>query len=96
MDEDVATVAMMNWIVARESLDGEVVGRILDLLRDRKAELEQVHEMATQIDLSVLPHAPIPLHQAAEMWLAEAENRGSAPTGEATGTGAAPGSEEGE
>jgi TRAP transporter TAXI family solute receptor len=96
MDEDVSTVAMMNWIVAQEGLDGEVVTRLLDLLRDKRRELEQVHEMATQIDLSALPDAPIPLHLAAEMWLAEAEDQGSAPTGEPTGAGAAPGSEEGE
>jgi TRAP transporter TAXI family solute receptor len=69
MEEDVATVAMMNWIVAPESLDQDVVVRLLDLLRDRKPELEQVHEMATQIDLAVLSEAPIPLHPAAQSWL---------------------------
>jgi hypothetical protein len=73
MEDDVRTVAMMNWIVAPESLDDEVVQRLLNLLRDKKPELEQVHEMATQIDLSVLPEAPIPLHPAAEEWLGGAE-----------------------
>ncbi len=46
MDSDVATVAMMNWIVALESLDGEVVTQLLNILRDRRESLEQVHEMA--------------------------------------------------
>jgi TRAP transporter TAXI family solute receptor len=69
MDRDVATVAMMNWIVARAGLEDEVVIRLLDTLRDKKPELEQVHEMARQIDLSALSDAPIPLHLAAESWL---------------------------
>jgi TRAP transporter TAXI family solute receptor len=69
MDSDVSTVAMMNWIVARESLDGEVVTRLLDILRDRKESLEQVHEMAMQIDLAHLSDAPIPLHEATQSWL---------------------------
>jgi TRAP transporter TAXI family solute receptor len=69
MDSDVATLAMMNWIVARNNLDGEVVTRLLDILRDEKESLEQVHEMATQIDLAALADAPIPLHAAAEAWL---------------------------
>jgi TRAP transporter TAXI family solute receptor len=69
MDGDVATLAMMNWIVAPESLDREVVTRLLDILRDRKQTLEQVHEMATQIDLASLDHAPIPLHSATVAWL---------------------------
>ena len=69
MDSDVTTVAMMNWIVARESLNGEVVTRLLDILRDRKEALEQVHEMAMQIDLGQLNDAPIPLHAATRSWL---------------------------
>ncbi len=69
MASDVATVAMMNWIVAPESLESDVVMRLLDILRDRKASLEQVHEMATQIDLGALRNAPIPIHPATEAWL---------------------------
>ncbi len=72
MDEDVSTVAMMNWIVAVESLDGEVVTTLLDILKNQKAALEQVHEMATQIDLTNLNQAPIPLHPAVEAWLSGA------------------------
>ena len=69
-DSDVATVAMMNWIVATESLDVEVVMKLLDVLRDERASLEQVHEMAGQIDLESLHDAPIPLHRGTEAWLA--------------------------
>jgi len=70
MNGDVSTMAMMNWIIGRESLDGEVVENLLNILRDRKRELIQVHEMAAQIDLAALAHTPIPLHQATEAWLA--------------------------
>ncbi len=70
IESDVTTVAMMNWIVSREDLDGEVVARLLDILRDRKESLERVHEMAGQIDLGMLRSAPIPLHPATEAWLA--------------------------
>lgn len=67
---DVTTVAMMNWIVSRGELDDEVVIRLLDILRDQKELLEQVHEMAGQIDLGALRDAPIPLHAATEAWIA--------------------------
>jgi TRAP transporter TAXI family solute receptor len=70
VESDVVTVAMMNWIVSREGLDDEVVTRLLDILRDQRESLEQVHEMAGQIDLSTLANAPIPLHPATEAWLA--------------------------
>jgi len=70
IESDVTTVAMMNWIVSRENLDGEVVARLLDILRDSKESLERVHEMAGQIDLGMLRNAPIPLHPATEAWLA--------------------------
>jgi TRAP transporter TAXI family solute receptor len=69
--EEVATVAMMNWIVADETLDDDVVIRLLDILRDRKESLEQVHEMASQIQVSALEEAPIPLHPATERWMAD-------------------------
>ena len=68
IDGKVTTVAMMNWIVAREDLDGEVVTRLMDVLANHKPELEQVHEMASQIELAALDQAPIPLHPAVEAW----------------------------
>jgi len=64
----ISTVAMMNWVVAREGLEGDVVVRLLDLLRDELETLKQVHEMAGQIDLRMLEEAPIPLHSATEAW----------------------------
>jgi hypothetical protein len=45
------------------------VTQLLDILRDDLASLEQVHEMAGQIDLAFLEEAPIPLHPAARIWL---------------------------
>ena len=78
-EEEVATVAMMNWIVADETLDDDVVIRLLDILRDRKESLEQVHEMASQIQVSALEEAPIPLHPATERWMAG--NRATAGAG---------------
>jgi len=70
LESDVTTVGMMNWIVSREELDAEVVIRLLDILRDKKELLGQVHEMAGQIDLGALGDAPIRLHQATEAWMA--------------------------
>jgi TRAP transporter TAXI family solute receptor len=69
VERDISTVAMMNWVVAREGLDGEVVRTLLDILRDDRRALQQVHEMAGQIDLTSLEEAPIPLHSEAERWL---------------------------
>ncbi len=66
MEEDVATVTMMNWLVADESLDAGVVGAVLNILSENRVSLERVHDMARQIDLSRLADAPIPLHPAAE------------------------------
>ncbi len=69
MKEDLTTAAMMNWLVAREDLPDEVVTNLLNVLKNEKPQLEQVHDMAKQIDLSTLKDAPIPLHPAAERWL---------------------------
>jgi len=69
IESDVVTVAMMNWIVAREELDEGVVTRLLDILKNRKETLEQVHEMAKQIETSALLDSPIPLHPATELWM---------------------------
>lgn len=67
--EDIPTIAMMNWVVARDDLDGEVVHTLLSILREDRRALEQVHEMAGQIDVARLAEAPIPLHQGAVSWL---------------------------
>ena len=69
MDSDVPTVAVMNWVVAADSLDGAVVSRLLDVLRDDREDLIRVNAMAEQINLTLLRRAPIPLHSAAQAWL---------------------------
>jgi len=71
MESDVHTLAMMNWIVGRESLDQDVVRLLLNILQERRAALAQVHEMANQIELGTLADAPIPLHPATERWMKE-------------------------
>jgi len=75
IESDVVTVGMMNWIVAREGLDEEVVTMLLDILKEQKPSLEQVHEMARQIETSALLDSPIPLHPAAERWMDGGESR---------------------
>jgi hypothetical protein len=72
VEEAVPTVAVINWIVALESLDDDVVTTLLSMLADDRASLEQVHAMAKQIDLDRLVDSPIPLHPAAVRWM---ENR---------------------
>lgn len=68
---DIPTVAMWNWLVAEESLDAEVVRSVLNILQTDRVSLEQVHDMAKQIDLARLQEAPIPLHPATEAFLRE-------------------------
>lgn len=67
-DEAIETIAVMNWIVAMESLDPEVVETLLNVMEDDRVALEEVHDMAKQIDLSLMARPPIPLHPAAEAW----------------------------
>ena len=69
VDQVVLNPAVMNWIVGMDSLDGDVVTSLLDIFQNDRASLEQVHDMARQIDLRLLSTPPIPLHPAAEAWL---------------------------
>ncbi|MDX1389487.1 MAG: TAXI family TRAP transporter solute-binding subunit, partial [Acidobacteriota bacterium] len=71
VDADVPTLAVMNWVISMESLDADVVRTLLNIFENDRVSLEQVHDMAKQIDLSLMSTAPIPLHPAAEQWLAE-------------------------
>lgn len=71
VEEPVTTLAVMNWVFALETLDGEVVRTLLNIFENDRVSLEQVHDMARQIDLDRLSSAPIPLHPAAEQWLTE-------------------------
>jgi len=69
VDTAIPTVAMMNWIVARKQLDADVVDALLNILGPDRVSLEQVHDMAKQIDLARLADAPIPLHPATQAFL---------------------------
>jgi TRAP transporter TAXI family solute receptor len=69
VEEAVSTLAVMNWVVAMESLDDEVVTILLNIMDNDRVSLEQVHDMARQIDLGRLSSPPIPLHPAAQRWL---------------------------
>ncbi|MEM7417809.1 MAG: TRAP transporter fused permease subunit [Gemmatimonadota bacterium] len=70
VDAVVQSLAVMNWVIAMESLDGDVVDILLNIFENDRVSLEQVHDMARQIDLNGLNTPPIPLHPAAERWLA--------------------------
>ncbi|MDT8342071.1 MAG: TAXI family TRAP transporter solute-binding subunit [Longimicrobiales bacterium] len=66
----IRTVAMMNWVVARDDLPGDVAEHLLNILAGSGVSLGEVHEMARQIDLNALGRAPAPLHPASEAWRA--------------------------
>ncbi len=68
LQRDVPTVAMLNWVVARSDLEGEVVRQLLNVLDRRRQELIATTDIARQIDLGRLSDAPIPVHPAAEAW----------------------------
>ncbi|MEJ2678191.1 MAG: TAXI family TRAP transporter solute-binding subunit, partial [Gemmatimonadota bacterium] len=68
---EMQTIAVMNWLVADSTLDGDVVREVLDVLDQDRGALRQVAEIAGQIRLDALADAPIPLHPAARAWLRE-------------------------
>lgn len=68
LNETISTIAVMNWIVATESLDDDVVEILLNMMENDRVALEEVHDMAKQIDLGLMARPPIPLHTAAEAW----------------------------
>lgn len=71
VDAAVTTLAVMNWVFSLDTLDDEVVSLLLNIFETDRVSLEQVHDMAKQIDLERLSSAPIPLHPAADRWLTE-------------------------
>ncbi len=71
VDEAVPTLTVMNWVFSLETLPDDVVLTLLNILENDRVSLEQVHDMAKQIDLGRLSSAPIPLHPAATRWLSE-------------------------
>ncbi|MDA0327726.1 MAG: TAXI family TRAP transporter solute-binding subunit [Gemmatimonadetes bacterium] len=71
VDAVVPTLAVLNWVVAMESLDGDVVTILLNIMQDDRVSLERVHDMAKQIDMGRLASPPVPLHPAAAQWLSQ-------------------------
>ncbi len=69
VEHDIPTVQVLNWIVATETLEAEVVWHLLTILRDQRAGLARVNAIAKQIDLEALGDAPIPLHPETARWL---------------------------
>jgi uncharacterized protein len=69
-DDVVPTVSVMNWVVAREDLAPAVAASVIQLLETERDALARTAAIAAQIDLGRLANAPIPLHSAAEAWLA--------------------------
>jgi uncharacterized protein len=69
--EAVPTIAELNWVVAREGLEDEVVHHILNILHHERDWLVQVNDVVNQIDLQELRRAPIPLHPAVQSWMEE-------------------------
>lgn len=68
LEETIGTIAVMNWIVALESLNDDVVEILLNMMENDRVALEDVHDMAKQIDLGLMARPPIPLHSAAQTW----------------------------
>jgi uncharacterized protein len=62
VDEPLTTAVVLNWVIAMEDLDVEVVARVLNVLGEQRVQLERVQDMARQIDMAALKNAPIPLH----------------------------------
>lgn len=71
VDQDIPTVAVMNWIVGTESLEPLVVRTLLNILDRERDALVRVHDIARQIQLRALAASPIPLHSETARWLAE-------------------------
>lgn len=71
VEERLATVAVMNWMVGLEGLAPEAVTGLLEVIRDEREALVRVNEIARQIDLAALADAPIPLHPATSQWIDE-------------------------
>ena len=68
-DAAIASVSVMNWVVADARLDSAVVNSLLRILDEDREALRRVAEIAGQIDLRRLADAPIPLHRASAVFL---------------------------
>jgi len=69
VEDDLPTIAVMNWMVGLEGLDDDAAIHLLEVIRDEIDALIRVNGIARQIDLAALDSAPIPLHPAAIRWL---------------------------
>ena len=70
VEADVPTVAIMNWFLADEGVEAEVIENLLTVLTEKQDVLIQVHEMARQIDLAGLDDPFMPVHPAVDAWRA--------------------------
>jgi uncharacterized protein len=77
-DTQLATLAVLNWIVARDDLPAPVARAVLEVLQTQRDALAQTAGIASQINLSNLFAAPIPLHPEVRAWLNEGARPGSA------------------
>jgi TRAP transporter TAXI family solute receptor len=71
VDEALPTAVLLNWIIAPERLDNDVVLGVLNVLTEEREAIERVHNMARQIDLDFLQNPPIPLHPGTQRWFLE-------------------------
>ena len=71
--EDVATTAVVNFLVTREGVSDETVYQMTKLLFENLPALEAAHAAAKQIKLeNALDGMPLPLHPGAERYYKEA------------------------
>ncbi|MCB2110983.1 TAXI family TRAP transporter solute-binding subunit [Albidovulum sp.] len=71
-DADVATVAVVNFLVTRDDVSDETAYQMTKLLFENLPELEAAHKAAAQIKLDhALDGMPIPLHPGAERYYKE-------------------------
>lgn len=69
MEADVVTAGIPAWIVGRSDLPDDVAALVVGVLAQQGASaLDQVHEMASQIDMEFLRDAPVELHPATREW----------------------------
>jgi TRAP transporter TAXI family solute receptor len=71
-DEDVATTAVVNFLVTHEGVSEETVYQMTKLLFENLPALEAAHAAAKQISLdNALEGMPLPLHPGAERYYTE-------------------------
>ncbi|HUF70112.1 MAG TPA: TAXI family TRAP transporter solute-binding subunit [Longimicrobiales bacterium] len=81
VDAAVPTVSVLNWIVALDDLDDDVVGHVLDILAEDADALREAVEIAGQIRLTNLFASPVPLHDSARAWVERTGPAGQSTTG---------------